>query len=260
KMLVPVTAEEKTNKKNDVKARSLLLMAFPMNINLLSVNTVMLKQCLPLSKHDLELPSSMPNNFCLPVLTITLSLPVGTTYLPAGTFTLLVNLRYLEDKPNVQGLGHEWYFDLDYLTDSLGYTRFKTLQPAGTQDTNIHAGTQDDSDSKCDEQVIVVPSFPSNSFSGPKVNEASKVVESSSDYVEELARLQKQAYEANATAEKHLSQADQAASRNGVPAGKVDFAAAVSDGSTDTSTPVFKPVPTDATSLSPGHSLGSSAH
>ncbi|GKC59383.1 hypothetical protein Tco_1086981 [Tanacetum coccineum] len=29
KMLVPVTAEEKTNKKNDVKARSLLLMAFP---------------------------------------------------------------------------------------------------------------------------------------------------------------------------------------------------------------------------------------
>ncbi|GKF44942.1 hypothetical protein Tco_0131494 [Tanacetum coccineum] len=170
-----------------------------------------------------------------------------------------LNLRYLEDKPNVQGLGHEWYFDLDYLTDSLGYTRFKTNHPVGTQNTNIHAGTQDDSDLECDEQVIVVPSFPSNSFSGPKVNEASKVVESSSDYVEELARLQKQAYEANATAEKHLSQPDQAASRNGVPAGKVDFAAAVSDGSTDTSTPVFKPVPTDATSLSPGHSLGSNA-
>ncbi|GJW15925.1 ribonuclease H-like domain-containing protein [Tanacetum coccineum] len=64
-----------------------------------------------------------------------------------------LNLRYLEDKPNVQGLGHEWYFDLDYLTDSLGYTRFKTNQPAGTQDTNIHAGTQDDSDSECDEQL-----------------------------------------------------------------------------------------------------------
>ncbi|GJW21387.1 hypothetical protein Tco_0032009 [Tanacetum coccineum] len=29
KMFVPVTAEEKTNKKNDVKARSLLLMALP---------------------------------------------------------------------------------------------------------------------------------------------------------------------------------------------------------------------------------------
>ncbi|GJT45781.1 putative ribonuclease H-like domain-containing protein [Tanacetum coccineum] len=54
----------------------------------------------------------------------------------------------------------------------------------------IVGGTQDDSDSECDEQVIVVPSFPSNSFSGPKVHEASKMVESSSDYAEELARLQ----------------------------------------------------------------------
>ncbi|GJZ44203.1 putative ribonuclease H-like domain-containing protein [Tanacetum coccineum] len=40
-----------------------------------------------------------------------------------------MNLRFLEDKPNVQGIGHEWYFDLDYLTDSLGYTRFKTDKP-----------------------------------------------------------------------------------------------------------------------------------
>ncbi|GJR21974.1 putative ribonuclease H-like domain-containing protein [Tanacetum coccineum] len=140
------------------------------------------------------------------------------------------------------------------------YTRFKTNQPAGTQDTNIHAGTQDDSDSECDEQVIVVPSFPSNSFSGPKVHDASEMVESSSDYAEELARLQKQAYEANATAEKHLSQADLAASRNRVPAGKIDSAAGVSYGPTETSTPVFKPVHTDATSLPPGHSLGSSEH
>ncbi|GJV30352.1 putative ribonuclease H-like domain-containing protein [Tanacetum coccineum] len=149
-----------------------------------------------------------------------------------------LNLRYLEDKPNVQGLGHEWYFDLDYLTDSLGYTRFKTKQPAGTQDTNIHAGTQEDSDSECDEQVILVPSFPSNSFSGPKVNEASEVVESSSDYAEELARLQK----------------------NRVPAGKVDSAAGVTDGPTESSAPVFTPVHIDATSLPPGHSLGSSEH
>ncbi|GKG25513.1 hypothetical protein Tco_0398659, partial [Tanacetum coccineum] len=111
----------------------------------------------------------------------------------------------LEDKPNVQGLGHEWYFDLNYLTDSLGYTRFKTNQPTSTQDTNIHVGAQDDSDSECDEQVIVVPSFPSNSVLGHKIDEASDMVESSSDYAEELARLQQQEYEANTTAEKHLS-------------------------------------------------------
>ncbi|GJT93568.1 ribonuclease H-like domain, reverse transcriptase, RNA-dependent DNA polymerase, partial [Tanacetum coccineum] len=120
--------------------------------------------------------------------------------------------------------------------------------------------TQANSDSECDEQVIVVPSFPSNSFSGTKVNEASDMVESSSDYAEELARLQKQAYEANATAEKHLSQADLATSRNRVPAGKVDSAAGVTDGPTDPSTPVFQPVHTVAPSLPPGHSLGSSEH
>nr|GEZ42283.1 hypothetical protein [Tanacetum cinerariifolium] len=80
-----------------------------------------------------------------------------------------LNLRYQEDKPNVHGLGQECYFDLDYLTNSLGYTCFKTNPPAGTHDTNIIAGTQDDdSKSECEEQVILVPSFPSNSFSGPK--------------------------------------------------------------------------------------------
>ncbi|GJV32744.1 putative ribonuclease H-like domain-containing protein [Tanacetum coccineum] len=120
--------------------------------------------------------------------------------------------------------------------------------------------SEDDSDSECDEQVIVVPSFHSNSFSGPKVDEASAMVESSSDYAKELARLQKQAYEANATAEKHQSQADLAASRNRVPAGKIDSAAGVSYGPIETSTPVIKPVHTDAPSLSPGNSLGSSEH
>ncbi|GJT60937.1 putative ribonuclease H-like domain-containing protein [Tanacetum coccineum] len=38
----------------------------------------------------------------------------------------------------------------------------------GTQETKVDAGTQDhDSDSEVDEQVIVVPSFPSNSFASP---------------------------------------------------------------------------------------------
>nr|GFC86643.1 ribonuclease H-like domain-containing protein [Tanacetum cinerariifolium] len=50
-----------------------------------------------------------------------------------------MNLRFMEDKPNVQGIGHEWYFDLNYLSDSLGYTHFKTDTPAGAQATNIIA-------------------------------------------------------------------------------------------------------------------------
>ncbi|GJT96235.1 putative ribonuclease H-like domain-containing protein [Tanacetum coccineum] len=115
-----------------------------------------------------------------------------------------LNLRFLEDKPNVQGIGHEWYFDLDYLTDSLGYTRFKTDTPAGTQETNINAGTQDhDSDSEVDEQVIVVPSFPSNRFAGPSSSNGPSVMERNADYAEELAKLQRQEYEAKDAAARY---------------------------------------------------------
>ncbi|GJV19672.1 putative ribonuclease H-like domain-containing protein [Tanacetum coccineum] len=173
-----------------------------------------------------------------------------------------LNLRYMEDKPNVQGLGHEWYFDLDYLTDSLGYTRFKSNQPAGTQDTNTHAGTHDDSDSECDEQVIVVPSFPSNHFSGPKVHTASATVESTSDYAEELARLQGQAYEANSVAKDTWKTADTVPAGSGVPAtsipaGSINQAAGGSAVPSTLSSSVVEPVHAD-TPLPPGHSLGSS--
>nr|GEW21832.1 hypothetical protein [Tanacetum cinerariifolium] len=79
-----------------------------------------------------------------------------------------MNLRFLKEKPNVQGLGHEWYFDLDYLTNSLGYKHVLANQPAGTQRATTNSvGTQDaDSDSDCDEQVILVPSYPSHSIQG----------------------------------------------------------------------------------------------
>ncbi|GKB15203.1 putative ribonuclease H-like domain-containing protein [Tanacetum coccineum] len=175
-----------------------------------------------------------------------------------------LNLRYMEDKPNVQGLGHEWYFDLDYLTDSLGYTRFKSNQPAGTQDTNTHAGTHDDSDSECDEQVIVIPSFPSNHLSGPKVHTASATVESTSVYAEELARLQGQAYEANTAAKDTWKTANTVPAGSGVPAtsipaGSINQAAGGSAVPTTPSSSVVEPVHTD-TPLPPGHSLGSSEY
>nr|GFC72207.1 hypothetical protein [Tanacetum cinerariifolium] len=50
----------------------------------------------------------------------------------------------------------------------------------------------DDSDSECDEQVILVLSFPFNSFSGPTVQDVSAPMKSNLDYAEELARLQRQ--------------------------------------------------------------------
>nr|GEY40302.1 hypothetical protein [Tanacetum cinerariifolium] len=90
-----------------------------------------------------------------------------------------MNLRFLEENPNVQGLDHEWYFDPDYLTDSLGYKHAPANQSAGTQRAITNsAGTQDaDSDSDCDEQVIIVPSYLSLNIqqSEPKDTSSDKV-------------------------------------------------------------------------------------
>nr|GEX52330.1 putative ribonuclease H-like domain-containing protein [Tanacetum cinerariifolium] len=61
-----------------------------------------------------------------------------------------LNLRYLEEKPNVQGLGHEWN------------TR---SHPAGTEDA--------DSDFDYDEQVIIVPSYPSHNIKGTEPTDTS---------------------------------------------------------------------------------------
>nr|GEZ67731.1 putative ribonuclease H-like domain-containing protein [Tanacetum cinerariifolium] len=57
--------------------------------------------------------------------------------------------------------------------------------------------------SECDEQVILVPSFPSNSFSSPTIKDVSAPIENNLDYAEELARLQRQEYEAHSAAAKH---------------------------------------------------------
>nr|GEW77037.1 putative ribonuclease H-like domain-containing protein [Tanacetum cinerariifolium] len=221
--------------------------------------------------------------------------------LSSKKFDETFNLRYLEDKPNVQGLGQEWYFDLDYLTDSLGYTRFKTNTHAGEQDTNINAGTHDDdSESECGEQAILVPSFPSNSFSGLKVNDVSVPMENNLDYAEELARLQRQEHEAYSAAVSNLVLAarDPASSivftsgfpagsvpagsvpashvpsssvyahsvpasnvsAGGVLAGSIDYAGFGDPAASESVPAVFTHDHSANSTLSPGYSLGSSEH
>nr|GEX31604.1 hypothetical protein [Tanacetum cinerariifolium] len=121
-----------------------------------------------------------------------------------------MNLRFLKEKPNVQGLGHEWYFDLDYLTDTLGYKHVQANQSAGTQGaTTNYAGTHDvDLDSNCDEQVIIVPSYPSHSIQGtePKDTSSDAVDDSLLNFADEifqkeLARLKGQEQKATSNAE-----------------------------------------------------------
>nr|GEW05329.1 DNA-directed DNA polymerase [Tanacetum cinerariifolium] len=92
-----------------------------------------------------------------------------------------------------------------------------------------HSTQADDSESECDEQVILVPSFPSNSFLGPTIHDVSAPMEINLDYVEALARLQRQEYKAHYAAAKHgfefsvdtvvlLPQAEIKIRRNLVPA------------------------------------------
>nr|GEV96069.1 hypothetical protein [Tanacetum cinerariifolium] len=122
-----------------------------------------------------------------------------------------MNLRYLKEKLNVQVLGHEWYFDLDYLTNTLGYKHDKANQSSGTQEatTNI-AGTQDANlDSDYDEQVIIVPSYPSHNIQGtePKDTSGDEVDDSPLNFVDEifqkeLTRLKGQEQRATSDAER----------------------------------------------------------
>ncbi|GJV12779.1 putative ribonuclease H-like domain-containing protein [Tanacetum coccineum] len=152
-----------------------------------------------------------------------------------------MNLRYLEEKPNVQGLGHEWYFDLDYLTDTLGYKRDKANQSVGTQEASTNpAGTQyADSDLECDEQVIIVPSYPSHGIqeAEPKDTSGDEVDDSPLDSAEEnfqqeLARLNGQEQRATSDA-KDAKEFQKRASTKIVPTGSI-------------------PVPSSDTAISPG--------
>ncbi|GJX66819.1 putative ribonuclease H-like domain-containing protein [Tanacetum coccineum] len=122
-----------------------------------------------------------------------------------------MNLRFLEEKANIQGIGHEWSFDLDYLTDSLGYNRDKANQSAGTQDVSSNpAGFQDDdSDSDSDEQVILVPSYPSNNIPGAETTDTSDAYSNGvlfdiaeDIFQQELARLKDQEQRATSDAER----------------------------------------------------------
>ncbi|GKF40988.1 putative ribonuclease H-like domain-containing protein, partial [Tanacetum coccineum] len=61
-----------------------------------------------------------------------------------------LHVNFLEEKPNVQGLGHRWMFDLDYLTDSMNYIPVSLqnqANPAGSKEViDIDVQTEDDAD------------------------------------------------------------------------------------------------------------------
>ncbi|GKA03878.1 putative ribonuclease H-like domain-containing protein [Tanacetum coccineum] len=79
-----------------------------------------------------------------------------------------LHVNFLEDKPNVKGVGYRWMFDIDYLTDSMNYIPVslenqanphagasEVTNSAGTSQTpRFHASEEKDED----VELIVVPS------------------------------------------------------------------------------------------------------
>ncbi|GKF58508.1 hypothetical protein Tco_0172045, partial [Tanacetum coccineum] len=102
-----------------------------------------------------------------------------------------------------------------------------------------------------------------NNHAGLEVNPASDIVESTSDYAEELARLQRQEFEANFAAKDTWNTADTVPAVSVIPAtsiptGSINQAAGGSAVPSTPSSSMVEPVHADDTPLPPGHSLGTS--
>ncbi|GJW13670.1 putative ribonuclease H-like domain-containing protein [Tanacetum coccineum] len=79
-----------------------------------------------------------------------------------------LHVNFLEDKPNVKGVGYRWMFDIDYLTDSMNYIPVSLENQAnphaGASEVTNSAGTSQTPKSIASEEkdeeveLIVVPS------------------------------------------------------------------------------------------------------
>ncbi|GJR49345.1 putative ribonuclease H-like domain-containing protein [Tanacetum coccineum] len=79
-----------------------------------------------------------------------------------------LHVNFLEDKPNVKGVGYRWVFDIDYLTDSMNYIHVSLENQAnlyaGASEVTNSAGTPQTPSSNAskekdeDVELIVVPS------------------------------------------------------------------------------------------------------
>ncbi|GJW10310.1 hypothetical protein Tco_1576137 [Tanacetum coccineum] len=83
-----------------------------------------------------------------------------------------LHVNFLEDKPNVKGVGYRWMFDIDYLTDSMNYIPVSLENQAnphaGASEVTNSAGTSQTPYSNASEErdedveLIVVPSTMKN--------------------------------------------------------------------------------------------------
>ncbi|GJV93518.1 putative ribonuclease H-like domain-containing protein [Tanacetum coccineum] len=75
-----------------------------------------------------------------------------------------LHVNFLEDKPNVKGVGYRWMFDIDYLTDSMNYIPISLENQA-----NPHAGTLAVTDSTAVKNTAKKASSTGTSEGTPKI-------------------------------------------------------------------------------------------
>ncbi|GJW83128.1 ribonuclease H-like domain-containing protein [Tanacetum coccineum] len=83
-----------------------------------------------------------------------------------------LHVNFLEDKPNIKGVGYRWMFDIDYLTDSMNYIPVSLENQAnphaGTSEVTNSAGTLQTPNANASEEkeedaeLIVVPTAVKN--------------------------------------------------------------------------------------------------
>ncbi|GJT26202.1 retrovirus-related pol polyprotein from transposon TNT 1-94 [Tanacetum coccineum] len=127
-----------------------------------------------------------------------------------------LHINFLENKPNVAGIGPNWLFDLDYLTDSMNYHSVRSENQAnlhaGQQESNQNTGTkdkidagdsekEDESDQDCFELPIWHSYSSTNTSASKSDNKRGGPREEEQVFLDDLARLQRQEKEANEEAE-----------------------------------------------------------
>ncbi|GJV82084.1 putative ribonuclease H-like domain-containing protein [Tanacetum coccineum] len=127
-----------------------------------------------------------------------------------------LHVNFLEEKPNVKGVGYRWMFDIDYLTDSMNYIPVslenQAKPHAGTSVVTNHAGTSEVTNSAGTpntnaseeedeaEELIIVPTAVQNILQKKKEASPNGISKDAPD----ILAFQK---ELDAIAQKHLGTA-----------------------------------------------------
>ncbi|GKC86410.1 retrovirus-related pol polyprotein from transposon TNT 1-94 [Tanacetum coccineum] len=106
-----------------------------------------------------------------------------------------LHVQFLEEKPNVKGVGYRWMFDIDYLTDSMNY-----ILVSLENQTNPHAGTSEVTNSagtlQTAKELIVVPTVAKHTAVKvrPRKSSTNSKAEESLTELQNLKTQEKEAY------------------------------------------------------------------